>query len=392
MQRVDPDALCSVVFTKVLWGRFLWFLYNPEAHPWVGSNMAIFDQLFGTAQVHCVLCNSGMSIRIGSRLPFRLPSPSFGHRYLPTRPLTPCQPQPFHHKHRIQPITTKASFVATTGGMPGTSQLATTASLVLGVALAATMLNSWRLSHKPILHGITSNFFEEVLARCPTAHSEYHVHPLLANRHVETILAAKLRRSPGVEYTRETLRMADGGTVTVDTEDSDQARALPVNAPVMLILPGLTGGSHDRYVQHMVVSARQAGFRAVVFNSRGTSDSPVTSPQFYSASFTGDLRLVVDMCGIILGMGCAHVCRKKQGGCGARSSQVPQQCADCHWILTGGQHSGPLSGGAGCKYTNSSSCITVQPIYVGMLLVWWLDCMRSMGVGDMCAKDDTILS
>lgn len=176
--------------------------------------------------------------------------------------------------------------------MPATSpsQLAATASLVVGVAVAATMLNSWRLSHKPILHGISSNFLQEVLARCPIVHSEYHVHPLLANRHVETIVAAKLRRSPNVEYTRETLRMDDGGTVTVDTEDSDQARALPVNAPVMLILPGLTGGSHDRYVQHMVVSARQAGFRAVVFNSRGTSDSPVTSPQFYSASFTGDLR------------------------------------------------------------------------------------------------------
>ena len=48
-----------------------------------------------------------------------------------------------------------------------------------------------------------------------------------------------------------------------------------------------------RYVKHMVHDARQHGLRAVVFNSRGTSDGPVTTPQFYSASYTGDMRAVV---------------------------------------------------------------------------------------------------
>jgi hypothetical protein len=58
---------------------------------------------------------------------------------------------------------------------------------------------------------------------------------------------------------------------------------------------GATIGSAacGRYVKHMVHDARQHGLRAVVFNSRGTSDGPVTTPQFYSASYTGDLRAVV---------------------------------------------------------------------------------------------------
>jgi predicted alpha/beta-fold hydrolase len=56
---------------------------------------------------------------------------------------------------------------------------------------------------------------------------------------------------------------------------------------VLILLPGLTGGSEDTYVQYAVVHAREAGIRAVVFNGRGTSDSPITTPQFYSASFTG---------------------------------------------------------------------------------------------------------
>lgn len=45
-------------------------------------------------------------------------------------------------------------------------------------------------------------------------------------------------------------------------------------------------------LQHAVQHARQAGIRAVVFNSRGTSNSPVKTPQLYSASFTEDLRFV----------------------------------------------------------------------------------------------------
>lgn len=68
---------------------------------------------------------------------------------------------------------------------------------------------------------------------------------------------------------------------------------LPKNAPVLILLPGLTGGSEDTYVQHAVVHAREAGIRAVVFNGRGTSESPVTTAQFYSASYTEDMRYVL---------------------------------------------------------------------------------------------------
>lgn len=42
-----------------------------------------------------------------------------------------------------------------------------------------------------------------------------------------------------------------------------------------------------------MLHAKKAGIRAIVFNSRATSDSPVTTAQFYSASWTGDMRDVV---------------------------------------------------------------------------------------------------
>lgn len=43
--------------------------------------------------------------------------------------------------------------------------------------------------------------------------------------------------------------------------------------------PGLTGGSGDTYVRHMLLRARSKGWRVVVFNSRGCGNSPVTTAQ-----------------------------------------------------------------------------------------------------------------
>ncbi|KHN46491.1 Embryogenesis-associated protein EMB8 [Glycine soja] len=121
----------------------------------------------------------------------------------------------------------------------------------------------------------------------------YHAFPLLAaNRHIETIFASFFRSVPDVRLRRECLRTQDGGAVALDWVSGDDRR-LPPDSPLLILLPGLTGGSGDAYVRHMLVRARSKGCRVVVFNSRGCGDSPVTTPQFYSASFLGDMREVV---------------------------------------------------------------------------------------------------
>ncbi|XP_020084479.1 embryogenesis-associated protein EMB8 [Ananas comosus] len=122
----------------------------------------------------------------------------------------------------------------------------------------------------------------------------YKPFPLIAwNRHVETIFAAFFRSAPDVALRRECLRTSDDGAVALDWVSGDDRR-LPFDSPVLILLPGLTGGSDDTYVRHMLVRARNKGWRVVVFNSRGCADSPVTTPQFYSASFTKDLSQIVD--------------------------------------------------------------------------------------------------
>ncbi|KAI9173676.1 hypothetical protein LWI28_004757 [Acer negundo] len=121
----------------------------------------------------------------------------------------------------------------------------------------------------------------------------YNAFPVIGwNRHVETIFAAFFRSLPDVRLKRECLRTKDNGSVALDWVSGDHER-LPPDSPLLILLPGLTGGSGDTYVRHMLLRARNKQWRVVVFNSRGCGDSPVTTPQFYSASFLGDMHEVV---------------------------------------------------------------------------------------------------
>ncbi|XP_020590731.1 embryogenesis-associated protein EMB8 [Phalaenopsis equestris] len=121
----------------------------------------------------------------------------------------------------------------------------------------------------------------------------YRPFPIIGwNRHVETIFAALFRSLPRVQLRRECLRTKDDGAIALDWLYGDEI-GLPADSPVLVLLPGLTGGSQDTYVRHMLIRARKKGWRVVIFNSRGCANSPVTTPQFYSASFTEDLCEVV---------------------------------------------------------------------------------------------------
>ncbi|MBA0588983.1 hypothetical protein Gorai_017758, partial [Gossypium raimondii] len=132
----------------------------------------------------------------------------------------------------------------------------------------------------------------------PALHStlrhSYDPFPFIAwNPHVETIFASFFRSIPDVRLRRECLRTQDGGAVALDWVAGDQYQ-LPPDSPILILMPGLTGGSENSYPRHMLTKARSKGWRVVVFNSRGCGNSPVTTPQFYSASFVGDMREVVE--------------------------------------------------------------------------------------------------
>lgn len=60
-----------------------------------------------------------------------------------------------------------------------------------------------------------------------------------------------------------------------------------------VILHGLSGGSHEIYLRHVLLPIVTAGWEACVVNSRGCAKSKVTSGVLYNARATWDIRQVI---------------------------------------------------------------------------------------------------
>jgi predicted alpha/beta-fold hydrolase len=116
----------------------------------------------------------------------------------------------------------------------------------------------------------------------------------MTNGHLQTIYAALTAGfyKSRVTYERVILTAEDGGKISIDWEHSEPKHH--IKTPTLIILHGLTGGSHESYVQDLIVALKPHGFQCVVFNFRGCSGSEIVTPQLYSASYTQDLALVVD--------------------------------------------------------------------------------------------------
>ena len=60
-----------------------------------------------------------------------------------------------------------------------------------------------------------------------------------------------------------------------------------------VVLHGLSGGSHEIYLRHVLLPIVKAGWEACVVNSRGCAKSRVTSGVLYNARATWDIRQVI---------------------------------------------------------------------------------------------------
>nr|GME03231.1 embryogenesis-associated protein EMB8 [Ipomoea batatas] len=146
---------------------------------------------------------------------------------------------------------------------------------------AKTPLMSDNLIPHPSLE-VVGGARDAFLPALKSLQNPYHPYPIIGwNRHAETIFAAFFRSLPDLKLRRECLRTKDNGSVALDWVAGDDRR-LPPDSPVLILL--------DTYVRHMLVRARNKGWRVVVFNSRGCGNSPVTTSQRFLPS-------EVDFCG-----------------------------------------------------------------------------------------------
>ncbi|XP_012233803.1 phospholipase ABHD3 [Linepithema humile] len=108
----------------------------------------------------------------------------------------------------------------------------------------------------------------------------------------QTIMASILRSRiwPLVEYRREILTLSDGGEVALDWAEKDCS----ITSPIVIILPGLTGGSQAEYIKCLVSAAKKCGIRCMIFNNRGLGGMTLKTPRTYCAANYDDLTEVIE--------------------------------------------------------------------------------------------------
>jgi predicted alpha/beta-fold hydrolase len=97
------------------------------------------------------------------------------------------------------------------------------------------------------------------------------------NPHVLTIWAAKASRRPQVAWQRERWTTPDGDFVDVDTSEAQVAS----DAPLLVLLHGLEGGSSSHYAQAMAQATQDRGWLCVVPHFRGCSGEINQAPRAY---------------------------------------------------------------------------------------------------------------
>ncbi|KAJ2823871.1 hypothetical protein FBU31_004145 [Coemansia sp. 'formosensis'] len=98
-----------------------------------------------------------------------------------------------------------------------------------------------------------------------------------------------------VEYERELITTKDGGTIGLDW--SPPFSQMPADErPIVLLSPGLSGGSQETYVQATVrrLTSEPYSFRTVVVNFRGCAGVKVTTPILYNGGLTSDYGFAVN--------------------------------------------------------------------------------------------------
>ncbi|KAJ7905470.1 Alpha/Beta hydrolase protein [Mycena olivaceomarginata] len=143
----------------------------------------------------------------------------------------------------------------------------------------------------------TESLANLVETRCPTLLSKFNPIWWLFSGHLQTIFCVlgDFSKTDRLRYNRQLIRLEEGGTLGLDFAPADDSE-LRDDTPIVVVLHGLTGGSYESYVRSILVPATKPveegglGYRAVVVNYRGCAGVPVTSPQFYSAGHTGDIR------------------------------------------------------------------------------------------------------
>ncbi|KAF4628071.1 hypothetical protein G7Y89_g10080 [Cudoniella acicularis] len=160
----------------------------------------------------------------------------------------------------------------------------------------------------------------DLLAICQEATPPCRLNPLLFNGHVQTMLTVVKNDGPPIHYKRKVFEHEDpayAGSFAVDfvvQTSSEPDESLPIrttyysdeefegiasldNRPMLVVLHGLSGGSYEIYLKHvlepLVDAEGDLQWEACVINSRGCAKHKITSSILYNARATWDSRQTI---------------------------------------------------------------------------------------------------
>ncbi|KDR20893.1 phospholipase ABHD3-like isoform X2 [Zootermopsis nevadensis] len=143
---------------------------------------------------------------------------------------------------------------------------------------------------QPILVCSDGKFKDFLSLHLPILQEKYWPTLWCFESRLQTAFANVLRSLyPKVEYWRETLKLSDGGQLALDWLEE----GCPTNAPIIIILPGLTGDSQSQYIRCLALSANRMKLRIVVLNYRGLGGMSLKTPRTYNAANFEDLSEAV---------------------------------------------------------------------------------------------------
>ncbi|KAK4068517.1 hypothetical protein Purlil1_13775 [Purpureocillium lilacinum] len=157
----------------------------------------------------------------------------------------------------------------------------------------------------------------DLLKICESTTPSCHLSPLLFNGHLQTMWTAVKPSGPPVFYRRKVFdadHKTYKGIFAVDFavepfEEMDetlprntvyftdeQLRAMPSDdsKPMLVVLHGLSGGSHEVYLRQAIAPLLgRGGWEVCVVNSRGCARSNIASGVLYNARATWDVRQTI---------------------------------------------------------------------------------------------------
>lgn len=123
----------------------------------------------------------------------------------------------------------------------------------------------------------------------PLDRSPFHPAVGLGNPHLQTLWGPFIRRQPGLSRTRERLWLDDGDFLDLDWHGPHSAQA-----PLVVVLHGLTGSSQSPYVIGLQRALAACGWASVAVNWRGCSGEPNRLARSYHSGISEDLAQVVE--------------------------------------------------------------------------------------------------